>query len=301
MVNDVKTIIAEKKVFASTLRDEIKSYQFEIKEESKEFAELQRIYDGLIKNGDAEKFYSKYYAVIALNATKYFEGLSRNAATLLSTKLADRLLAHGKDEISPNSANSDVKKSLSEKEVAGLQYLGGYVLQNLHKKHRASKNWKSSESQQAMSVLKACKEDDQNARDSQKLISSLNRGGLWSPTERAMAIFLKTEHYFINYACKPDQCQKIDIKNVTQKSVQDPDVVSAFNTIVSESALHIDNSVSKDILHCIINLYVRVRSFSLAKDIIQKYKIKQKQVKAKALRKEIQRASADGDKGERQP
>jgi hypothetical protein len=46
-------------------------------------------------------------------------------------------------------------------------------------------------------------------------------------------------------------------------------------------------------LHCIIDLYVRVRSFSVAKDIIQRHKIKQKQVKVKALQKEISKASED--------
>ena len=98
LVNDAKTKIANKKVFTNEIRDEIRSYQFEISEESKEFEDLQMICEGLTKNGNAEKFYSKYYATIALQATKYFPGLSRNSATLLSTKLADRLLAHSKEE-----------------------------------------------------------------------------------------------------------------------------------------------------------------------------------------------------------
>lgn len=298
MVYDVKKRISEKKVFSDILRDELKSYQYEMDEDSSEFSKLKQLYEALIKNGNEEKFFSKYYAEIALNATTYFEGLSRNAATLLSTKLADRLLAHAKEMTLSTSANADVKKHLSDKEKAGLQYLGGYVLQKLHNKHRSSKNWKSPESQQAMSVLKAFKEDDQNAKDCQKLISSLNRGGLWSPTKRAQAIFMEAEHYFRTYTCKPDQSKNIDINHVTQKCAQHPDVVSSFNATVSESSLPIDNSVSKDTLHCIINLYVKVRSFSLAKDTIQKYRIKQKQVKSKALRKEIQRASVD--KEERQ-
>ena len=92
------------------------------------------------------------------------------------------------------------------------------MLQNLHNKHRTSRNCKSSESQQAMSLLSACKEDDQNARNSQRLIASLNNcGGPWSPTESAQKIFLKTEHYFKSYSNQPGQFQKIDFKNMTQK------------------------------------------------------------------------------------
>ena len=67
--------------------------------------------------------------------------------------------------------------------------------------------------------------------------------------------------------------------------------------MVSESGLRVDSSVSKDILSCIIHLYVRVRSFSLAKDIIQNYKMQQKQVKAKALRKGIQREIEEDTEG----
>lgn len=61
------------------------------------------IFDGLTKNGNAEKFYSKNYAKMALHATKYFPGLSHNSGTLLSTKLTDRLLTHSKEvQLSPN-------------------------------------------------------------------------------------------------------------------------------------------------------------------------------------------------------
>ena len=131
-MNDTKIRIKGTEVFANTLREEVKSYQFNINEESTEFAE--RLYKGFIRRGNAEKLYVKYYSEIALNSTKYFEGLSCNAASLLSTKLADQLLNHAKVSLLPNSANySDVQRSFSEKEVAGLQYLGGYVLQNLHK------------------------------------------------------------------------------------------------------------------------------------------------------------------------
>ena len=47
-------------------------------------------------------------------------------------------------------------------------------------------------------------------------------------------------------------------------------------------------------LHSIFNLYVHVL-FLLCKAIIHKHKIKQKQVKAKAVREEIQRASVDNE------
>ena len=73
---------------------------------------------------------------IALNSSKYFKGLSQRAATLLATKLADTLLGHAKEGLKKNSAKDVVTTvSLSENELAGMQYLGGYVLQSLHKKN----------------------------------------------------------------------------------------------------------------------------------------------------------------------
>lgn len=84
------------------------------------------------------------------------------------------------------------------------------------------------------------------------------------------------------------------------KSINDVATVSAYNTLVSDSELVICKNVGKDVLQNIVSLFVRVRSFSFAKDVIQKHKMKAKQVKAKALRKEITRASNDCGK-ERQP
>lgn len=59
--------------------------------------------------------------------------------------------------------------------------------------------------------------------------------------------------------------------------------------MVSEAELQPISHVTKSVLYSIISLYVRVRSFSLAKDIIEKYKVNAKKTKAKGLRKEISR------------
>jgi len=111
---------------------------------------------------------------------------------------------------------------LSERQKAGLQFLGGYVLQNLHKKH-ARKN--SPESQQAMAILKAGKLED--SCDSQKLVTCLNRGGLWHITKQAENIFLKTEHYFRQLTSKVNIT--VNIKEITQKSFSDSNVLSKFS------------------------------------------------------------------------
>ena len=66
--------------------------------------------------------------------------------------------------------------------------------------------------------------------------------------------------------------------------------------MVSDLELVPATHVIKDVLHAIVHLYVRVRSFSLAKDIIQHHKLKSRQTKSKALRKEISRNCEEGNR-----
>ena len=83
-VQKVKT----SQLYAQSFKNEMEVYSFEeLEEDNVEFAKLKSIFDGYSKNGDTEKFYAKYYAEIPLNSEKYFTGLSRNASTLLSTKV----------------------------------------------------------------------------------------------------------------------------------------------------------------------------------------------------------------------
>ena len=74
--------------------------------------------------------------------------------------------------------------------------VGGYVLHNLHNKHRTKT---SSESQQAVSILKAGKSKTND--HSQNLILSVTQGGLWFISHPAQKIFFQTE-YFLRESLK---------------------------------------------------------------------------------------------------
>ena len=95
MVDEGKQRIVNNKVFSKTIREELMAYLFtNLAEESTEFLELQKIYQRLMKKKNQEQFYAKFYSTVPLNSFRYFTGLSRNSATLLSTKLADVMLAY---------------------------------------------------------------------------------------------------------------------------------------------------------------------------------------------------------------
>ena len=96
-------------------------YQFkQFDEGTDEFTVLKTIYDGYLKNGDIEKFYGKYYGQVPLQSTKFFSGLSHNAATLLATKVADSMLVYCKSTKACCSSNHPTQTLLSEREKAGL-------------------------------------------------------------------------------------------------------------------------------------------------------------------------------------
>lgn len=98
---------------------------------------MKCIFHGLVKNGDSEKFFSKYYAAIALESTRFFKGFSQHSAALLAIKVAENMLAYYKRQKSVSTNKADCNLNLSDREEAGLQYIGGYVLQKIHNRHRA--------------------------------------------------------------------------------------------------------------------------------------------------------------------
>ena len=179
--------VKESEVFAASLRTELTEYEYmyeQLNEETHEFSVMQTLFDGYLKNGNAEKFYGKFYAQVPLNAANFFQGLSRNSATLLATKVANSMLTYCKNMMSPTDDSPASHTTLSDKEKAGLQYIGGYVLHKLNKIYARNE---TPESQHAMAILKAGKLG--HGCESHKLVSTVSRGGLWCITESAQNIF----------------------------------------------------------------------------------------------------------------
>ena len=269
-------------VFAENLRKELSSYVYKpLSESSDEYSFLKTLYDDFTKSGNLDKYYSKYSAKVPLRSTTFFSGLSRNAATLLSTKIANSLIAFNKME----RESTNTTTILNERDIAGLQYVGGYVLHKLYKKHAKAN---TEESQQAMAILKAGKlEESTHGATTQKLITSLNRGGLWSITMPAQRIFVKIE--FFRLLTPNINLQGINLSGITRKAITDSDILSNFDLMVADASIESGSYIRKDVLYSIVKLYVRVQAFSVSKDVIQKYKLLKKQTKTKSLCNELSR------------
>ena len=168
------------------------SFKFPVNELSSEQAailnEIALKYKILTGKGNVEKFFVTFYATIVPKAVALFPGLPRNSATLLSTKLADKIIVYSKKPKQQNGTSA--VKTLSENETAALQYLGGYIFKKIFK----SMLHKTPFGQQHIAILKAGRSFD--AENQQRLVDSISRGGLWKITDFVEKIFIRAELHF---------------------------------------------------------------------------------------------------------
>ena len=234
-----------------------------------------------------------FFAKIVQKSAVYFPDLQPKVSTLLATKLANATLHHcitsAKVQPEAEAVSSKTSKHFSEREIAGLQYLGGYVFSSLYKKLRNSSSWKSDQCQQSLSILKAAKLDKIDT--SQQLTNSVNRGGLWFISTAAQNIFVNTEQHFRKATEEETILRSISRDAIIVECQKDVDIVSNFKTVVDNAELQIEKNTAADILQAVVRLYITVRCYSFANDIVQKYKTKLKLNKSKGIRKEIKRAS----------
>ena len=87
--------------------------------------------------------------------------------------------------------------------------------------------------------------------------------------------------------------RKIPTEAICESTLNSPVVKSLWENIVLESGIEESSCTKKLCLENIVKLYVRVRSSSYARHYISKYKIKEKQTKSKALRKDLKRGKDD--------
>ena len=288
LVNESIKLLSEDMCFPSGFRKQFEIYQFSntTDESTKQeiVAQIWKIWNALKKAGNVEKFYATFYATVVPKASMLFSALSAQGATLLCTKLADKIAASTRSKEDKSMPST---KSLSDQEKASMQYLGGYVFYNLNRKIFNSKHHKSEIGQQHLSILQAGRASD-NSGCPQKLVDSLNRGGLWKINETCQKILTIAELTFLAYT-NAGVTKNIDSKKLVSELCVDQDILALYQTLLSSAALQVDKDIAKDVLEKILMLFIKVRSFSYAKDIVNKFKISQRKAKSKALRKEIQR------------
>lgn len=288
LLNEAKSKLVKNGCFSNEIKSELSNYAISQPNTVLQ-KEVETLYNAYTNGLDREGFYGKFYAKIVSKAKEYFPGLGRNSATLLSTKLADHLLAFKlKQTKDAQDASIAVQIELSATEKDGLHYIGGYVLHKLHRKLKNSTHWRSDETQQSIALLEAGKMNSEDAGE-ETLVTALSRGGLWSIKPCIDELLIIAEKNFRQ--CVKKGVRSIDTKSIIEKTLKDENVLINFNMLVADSELEVEDELIKLLLHSILSLYVRVRAFSSARDVVQKFKMRQGMSKKKGLRKELKRSS----------
>ena len=221
-----------------------------------------------------------------ISSSSYFKGLRPQLCTLVATRLADKVLHFSHNE--PNSTKLSHTNPISERENNGLQYLAGYVVFKLLKKTERCKEYNSPENQYTVAILSGMRTED---LADQKLIHSLDCGGLYAATPECQALFRRAEEHF-RIETNVTSIHRINIEQITKSLMKDKNVISTYNSIVENcSKTEGFKEMKHNLLHEMFQLYLRVRSFSLAKDITDKFKLQNKSGKKKSLRKYIKKSS----------
>ena len=85
---------------------------------------------------------------------------------------------------------------------------------------------------------------------------------------------------------------KTNISALTNSLLEYTKLISYFNSIVDTSGVdNFDDDAHEKLLHDMLSLFLRVRSYSLTPDIFSKLKLSFKKIRSKSLRKEIRKST----------
>ena len=118
----------------------------------------------------------------------------------------------------------------------------------------------------------------QSEQENSSFIQGRNRGGLVYPSDDLMGILKEAERNFPREVNKSKEAlRNIPVDMICYETVNMPIVKSLWDNIVVLSGVNSSGDTQKICLENIVKLFLRVRSFSYAKDYITQYKIREKQ------------------------
>lgn len=281
IIETIKTGLITEDLYGSEINNHIKSASC-----SKDlFDAVLPLYSKFCWKKNQDKLLEEFYGLMP-NASKYLNCDISNAASIIMIDLPDHLVGHfnvcqerQKAKTKPNIAVKDVK--IDPLERGPLSYVAGYIVSKLHQKARNTKNKRDEGLQELLQCLKSPGKDN-------SFIQARSRGGLVTPSDHLMGIVEEAEICFRKTVSEGELVlRNIPTEMICESTLNSPVVKSLWENIVLESGTDETNPTQKLCLENIIKLYLRVRSFSYARDYISKYKIKEKQTKSKSLRKDL--------------
>ena len=261
----------------------------------------------LEKNSNPDEFLAMFYGNIVRNCMVYIPNIPFQVAVLTMKKLGDKIFHHYRKSTTPVTPTNS-PTPITEDELEAVQYLSGYAVRKCSKK--------SPEESETFKILNEMITSDYS---SQELIAAQSRGGLTdvtpaaqsrggltavtpaaqsrggltAVTPAAQSMFVKAEAKF-RQETTSKSLKKIDTKQMVIDLMKDMDVISTYNRILQD--ILVDDEIKYAFLMKMLALYLRVRSFSLARSLTTKYRLANIKGKQKALRKNLRNLSSQGDK-----
>ena len=245
------------------------------------FTALLPIYETFCKKKNQDKLLETFYGLIPRSG-ELLKCDDYRIANLILIQLPDFLVGFYKTS-TIKITQDDTPATLEPAERGPLSYIAGYIVSKLVHKNRTKKGQSNAEIQALLQVMKS-------TETANTFISARTRGGLICPCDDLIHIVEVAELSFRSEISKiKDTLRSIPTECICNSVLESPVVKSLWENIVLSSGVESSSATPKLCLENIINLYLKVRSFSYAKDYIAKYKIKEKQTKTKALRKDLKR------------
>ena len=133
-----------------------------------------------------------------------------------------------------------------------------------------------------------CKTDSDST---QTLINSQDRGGLWSVNDNVQIIFIECGKIF--RLCTSNFQTVINSAQLVQEIQSSPCVISNFDALCYNIEPKVNKKISLNLLEIMLLLFTKVRAFTFARDVKERFKIRiKKKPKSRSLRKEIKKASS---------
>jgi hypothetical protein len=238
---------------------------------------LSPLYKTYCHKKDQDKFLESFYGLM-LKSTELLVCQDSRVANLIMIHLPEHLIAFSH---SSQSTDKQYKScQLDPSEQGPLSYMAGYVIAKLMQLNR-----NKSGKEELQALLMSMKSAESNS-----YIAARSRGGLVTPCNDLVRILEAAEISFREHVDRSsDVLRNIPVELITNSVLNSPIVISLWDNIILSCELQPSSSIRKLCLENIIKLYLKVRSFSCARDYISRYRIKAKQLAGKALRKELKK------------
>ena len=222
-----------------------------------------------------------------LKSTTLLDLADCRITNLVMIHISDHLISFynisGRGDASVTTTENTTKEceKIEACEMGPLSYIAGNVDRKLTSARKKKTELENTELQGLLRSL-------QSEQKNNSFTQARNRGGHVNPSDDLIGILQKAEIKFRREVNKSKEVlRNIPVDVICYKTISMPIVKSLWDNIVVSSGVNPSGDTQKLCLENIVKLFLKVRSFSYARDYITQYKIREKQRNSKALRKDL--------------